>query len=504
KYDVSGIKYDKNGNIKTLIRKGHINIDADVFGTMDNLVYSYDSGNKLHAVTDTVNNTYGFKDGNASDNIYNNGNDDYTYDVNGNMISDANKGITNITYNHLNLPKQVTIDGKYINYVYDATGVKLSKYIDLGYSENEYTYYAGNYIYKRRASRGAQPKLEFFNHPEGYVSPLDANDLSKGFKYIYQYKDHLGNVRLSYTDNDNNGVIDASSEIVEESNYYPFGLKHKGYNGNVSSLGNSSAQKFGFGGKELNQELGIEWMDFGARNYDASLGRWMNLDPLAEDMRRHSPYNYAFDNPVYWIDPDGMKPEDDYFNKKGEYLGSDNAETDNVQIVSQKDWDANKTVDKNGKGSISKEKGAEISTNFTENKMSWEAVESVVKHYDNQLDDSSKVKDVGILSKIVRDDDGKIDNGVLMRSESDGEKTIFGGLFGSNNNIQINLGSDGKVSKLLNTASNIKNTLVHEYAHQKGIKSEKGAVKVQKAHPDYCATTEKYRKNTDQYEKDNE
>jgi RHS repeat-associated protein len=110
--------------------------------------------------------------------------------------------------------------------------------------------------------------------------------------------------------------------IVEESNYYPFGLKHKGYNNVVSSNGNSAAQKFGFGGKELNQELGIQWHDFGARNYDASLGRWMNLDPLAEQMRRHSPYNYAFDNPIYFIDPDGMAPMSfayDYDKESEEY-----------------------------------------------------------------------------------------------------------------------------------------------------------------------------------------
>ncbi|MFL0095017.1 RHS repeat-associated core domain-containing protein, partial [Tenacibaculum maritimum] len=107
--------------------------------------------------------------------------------------------------------------------------------------------------------------------------------------------------------------VNNTNEIIEESNYYPFGLKHKGYNNTVSSLGNSTAQKFGYNGKELNDDLvggsQLNWHDFGARNYDASLGRWMNLDPLAEEFETYSPYNAMMNNPINFIDPDGMAAE---------------------------------------------------------------------------------------------------------------------------------------------------------------------------------------------------
>ncbi|UOY06612.1 hypothetical protein L0P88_22150 [Muricauda sp. SCSIO 64092] len=261
------------------------------FGTMDDLVYTYGSGNKPTKVLDNGNKTYGFKDGNTDGH-------DYWYDANGNMVRDLNKGIgtasvDGIGYNHLDLPTEVKFDNssaKKITYIYDALGTKLKK---MTYSNgvSTTTDYAGNYVYENNA-------LQFFSHPEGYVMP----NSSGGYDYVYQYRDHLGNVRLSYTDN--NGTL----EIVEENNYYPFGLKHKGYNSNISALGNSVAQRWKFGGKEFDEGHDLNTYDFGARNYMPDIGRWGNMDPLAEFMRNQSPFNFGFNNPIYFSDYAGTIP----------------------------------------------------------------------------------------------------------------------------------------------------------------------------------------------------
>ncbi len=280
--------YDKNGNINNLHRFGANSI------YVDNLDYTYDNGNKLVSVTDNRANADGFNDGNTSG-------DDYEYDANGNMILDKNKGITNITYNHLNLPKTVAISNSEgtgtISYIYDATGAKLKKTAPSGGSLTT-TEYAGNYIYKNST-------LQYMSTPEGYVTSTVTPSGVEGYRYVYQYKDHLDNVRLSYTKNDAGNL-----EVIEENNYYPFGLEHKGYNNTVSSLGNSTAQLLGFGNKEKQDELGLGWIDITARNYNPELGRWFVVDALADAKGQihNSPYVYAMNNPTYFNDPDGNCP----------------------------------------------------------------------------------------------------------------------------------------------------------------------------------------------------
>ncbi|PQJ80278.1 DUF6443 domain-containing protein [Polaribacter porphyrae] len=453
KFSLSNVNYDKNGNILNLQRRGAIVAQPNAhthsdYGLMDNLSYSYD-GNQLFSVEDSANPDFGFKDDDNTIPIT-----DYAYDQNGNMIRDVNKGISSISYNHLNLPTIVSktwgSETGNITYVYDATGVKLKKTVSTGAT----TEYAGNYIYENN-------NLQFFNTSEGYATPQNSSDYSQGFDYIYQHKDHLGNVRVSFTENKNavpsttiftdgfesgsmpnwdksensfgwalteidtskkktgnsSGRIDSNypsvwgtyvysdiwtpinntedtyytvscwiyvedtgnnssriflsgreagetgypsknyssttlttrgqweymersvlvpkeikelnvridnnvegkvwfddvkivkgntsrTIVVEESNYYPFGLKHNGYNDvKILGAGNPLAQNWKYNGVEYNESLGLNLYEMDLRMYDPAIGRFNGIDPVVH----HSMSTYtAFDNnPAFWADPSG-------------------------------------------------------------------------------------------------------------------------------------------------------------------------------------------------------
>jgi len=112
-------------------------------------------------------------------------------------------------------------------------------------------------------------------------------------------------------------------EIIQEQSYYPFGLQH-----NPNTL-IGTPNKYQYNGKEFNDELGLNYLDYHARNYDPIIGRFNSVDPHAENYTPLSPYVYCANSPIIYVDPDGR---DFYYSTNGDYLGKDNKETQNVYV----------------------------------------------------------------------------------------------------------------------------------------------------------------------------
>ena len=260
--------YDKMGNILGLLRYGQTS--ATGYGLVDNLSLVY-NGNQLQSVDDHApNSVYGngmeFKD-NANQPV------EYGYDKNGNLTKDLNKNISNIRYNLINLPSQITFgDGNTIDYEYGSDGRKLRTVHQTGNTILT-TDYCGNAIYENGS-------LKLLLTETGYVSFPDK-------KFHFYLKDHQGNVRV---------VADKDGKLEETNDYYPFG-------GTFTT--STSVQPYKYNGKELDRVSGLNLYDYGARYYDATIGRWCMVDSLSEKYYSFNSYNYCGNNPARYVDPDG-------------------------------------------------------------------------------------------------------------------------------------------------------------------------------------------------------
>ncbi len=113
----------------------------------------------------------------------------------------------------------------------------------------------------------------------------------------YELKDHLGNVRVIVSDQKQ---ADASAKVQSYSNYYAFGMEMPGM-----QYADNQAYRYGYNGKEKENELNEQNYDFGARIYDSRIGKWLSTDPLEKKFISNSPYHFCLNNPIIYIDPDG-------------------------------------------------------------------------------------------------------------------------------------------------------------------------------------------------------
>jgi RHS repeat-associated protein len=322
--------YDIRGNIQNLNRNGMstnglitVTVNSVIktlicgyFAEIDNLSYTYDPNdkNKLHRVNDIANYTSGFKSVNGTVNAQTT--PQYAYDTNGNLISDMNKGITNITYNHLNLPLVITFTNdasnqpRRIEFIYDATGAKLRK-----------TVYTNNVITEKRDYvNGIEYKgdvLDRFAHTEGAV----VRNENTVFEHQYVIKDHLGNARITYRDGINkvdntgnttlnDGTI-VAADMMQINHYYPFGMNMEG---NWNGL--NGKNKYQYNEKELNSDFGLDLSDYGARFYDAAIGRFNSIDIMGEGDKKNNSYSFCKNNPIRYIDVEGKIVIDPVLEKR--------------------------------------------------------------------------------------------------------------------------------------------------------------------------------------------
>ncbi len=281
------VEYDANSNITALQRYGMLNDKS--YGLIDDLTVEY-NGNQRVSVEDesdtklTYSGAFDFVDGVS-------GSKEYSYNENGALTKDSNKGITSISYDLLGNPLKVTMkDGNNIEYVYAADGTRLKATHNTKLSAGRYSsrdrYYRGNLIFVRSNDKLPYTVLV----PGGYYFYESADE---AFYLSLYVQDYQGN---------NRAELYEGNSVFDQTHYYPFG----GVIGDLSSPSSFNAgNEFKFSGKELDRQFGLDWYDFHARQYDAGVPMFDRPDPMAHKYTWLSPYSYCGGDPVNRIDPTG-------------------------------------------------------------------------------------------------------------------------------------------------------------------------------------------------------
>lgn len=319
------LSYDLNGNIKTLKRFSWPVSGGTTAEMIDDLIYNYQNGDKSNVLdkitlpTGVINNRSGYDALQGT----------MAYNPNGNMTDHPDRKMK-IIYNYLNLPNNIAVnagimDNSNTSYIYRADGTKVSKVYDHnGPIETNYLdgfQYDNRHAYDTAASLYTIPVLKFVPTSEGYY------DFTEN-KYIYNYTDHLGNVRVSYRSN-GSGI----AEVIDANNYYPFGLRHQEGLIVPAPFG-GVPYNYKYNGKEL-QESGM--YDYGARFYMPDTGRFGTVDPRSQ--YTHEAYSYVWNNPIMFTDPTGMQGEWAYPDRDGRKDGEVWKDTDGTFY-----WDAKNSV----------------------------------------------------------------------------------------------------------------------------------------------------------------
>ena len=327
------VTYNCNGSITSLQRNGMKN--NGTFGLIDDLTITY-NGNHLLKVTD---NAEALNYDGALD--FNDGDDstcEYSYDSNGALTRDSNRGIKSITYDYGHHPYYINmnIGKRQRNFLNDYTpdGRKLSsrKRITVSNESGNTVITTTDLYVDDLILRGDTTLLWRFGG--GYVE-LNANGTPTSWNYYIT--DHLGSTRM---------VVDSNDSIREAISYYPFGSEMRMEN--PALLTGGISHPFRFTGKELDRLNGLNMYDFGARWYDvAGVPMWTSIDPLCEKYYSMSPYNYCGGNPVNAIDPYG---EDIYMlfyttgNERGDNMFKAAAYTRGYDIAGSEGFDNSKDL----------------------------------------------------------------------------------------------------------------------------------------------------------------